>query len=131
MPTSVLIPLATIVAAIVGGLVTYLIARRGSSGRVETSEASTLWEESRAIRKELQEESASLRLRLAEAETKLAEALTKLAEANTSLVNAKWQAERLREEVLELRRICGKTNDDVAVVAREIQVMRSENRNGQ
>lgn len=51
----------TLVAALVGSLVTYLIARRKNSGRVDTSEAGVLWEEGRLIRQELREELALAR----------------------------------------------------------------------
>jgi len=36
-----------------GALVTWLVARRTKSGRIVTSEAETLWEEAREMRKEL------------------------------------------------------------------------------
>ena len=40
-------------AALVSSGVTYLIARQTHSGKVETTDASTLWEASEEIRKEL------------------------------------------------------------------------------
>lgn len=39
----------------------WLVARRKASGRIETTEAATLWEESQAMRKELREEAVVLR----------------------------------------------------------------------
>lgn len=42
-------------------LVIWLVARRSKSGRIDTSEAATLWAESQAIRGELRAEVAELR----------------------------------------------------------------------
>lgn len=45
-----------IVAAVAANALTFLVARRKSSGRVVTTEAEELWQESSSIRKELREE---------------------------------------------------------------------------
>lgn len=37
------------VVAIIGGIVTYLIRRRGTTGTTDTSEAGTLWQQSQAM----------------------------------------------------------------------------------
>ena len=42
--------LAALLAAVVGPILSFLIAARRFSGKIETTEASDLWEESRAIR---------------------------------------------------------------------------------
>jgi hypothetical protein len=59
---------AAIVAGVIGGagavaaaFITYLVARRQSSGRIATSDAATLWAESQSMRKELRDECESLR----------------------------------------------------------------------
>lgn len=44
-----------------GALVTYLVARRHSSGQIGTSDAATLWKESQEMRKELRDEVLLLR----------------------------------------------------------------------
>ena len=49
---STVIPL---VVAISTGIITYLVSRRTSSGRIATSEASQLWEQTRAIIDDLRE----------------------------------------------------------------------------
>lgn len=48
------------------GVSAYMVARRQNSGRVETSDAATLWAESQAMRKELRDEVASLRREVSE-----------------------------------------------------------------
>lgn len=42
------------------------------------------------------------------------------------LLTSMNQAQALREEVLELRRLCGKTNADVAAIHREFRVIKSD-----
>lgn len=51
----------TIAAPIATAIGAYIIARRTTSGSVDTSDAATLWAESQAIRKELRDEIVALR----------------------------------------------------------------------
>jgi uncharacterized coiled-coil DUF342 family protein len=126
MPTAAWVALSAVLAAALGAVGTWAAVRRQRSGSVETSEAADLWTESKAIREELRKEANALRTRLAEAEVKLADTLTKLAETNMKLLTAYNQANALREEVFELRRLCGKTNADVEAVHRELRVIKSD-----
>ena len=133
MPTAAWVPLAMVLAAALGAVGAWAAARNTlkaskdqRSGRIETTEAHDLWEESKSIREELRSENNSMRLRLAEAETKLAETLQKLAETNMRLLSTQNVANDLREEVLELRRLCGKTNADVEAVSRELRIIKSD-----
>lgn len=77
--------LVAVIGAFVLPLVTYLVAARRFSGRIESSEAADLWEESRSIRdwsqahiKELREEIDTLRANHSECETHLAEATKRI-----------------------------------------------------
>lgn len=49
------------VATIASSVVTYRIAKRKTSGSIDTSDAATLWSESKAMRKELRDEVILLR----------------------------------------------------------------------
>lgn len=126
MPTAAWVALAGVLGAALAALATWAAARRQRSGSVDTSEAKDLWDESKAIREELRAELASMRVRLAETETKLAENKAELADTKLKLFNTHNQAVALREEVLELRRLCGKTNEDVEAVHAELRVIKSE-----
>lgn len=53
---AVWVPLATVLVAIVGGLGSYLVARRKGGGTVKTSEASELWQANSEFRSMLIEE---------------------------------------------------------------------------
>ena len=57
-----------IVGALLAPLVTYFINARKLSGKIATSEAADLWEESRAIRESLEERNTRLRERIDELE---------------------------------------------------------------
>lgn len=50
--------LGVVLAAVVGGLVTYLVAARQLSGRVATTDAAELWKESGAIRDDYRDQIA-------------------------------------------------------------------------
>lgn len=58
-------PLAVLLGAGLTALVNWLINNRKSSGKIKTSEASDLWAESQAIRKELREERQALKEEIA------------------------------------------------------------------
>lgn len=59
---------AVVLAALVAPLLTYLVAKRQRSGRIATTEAAQLWNESTAMRVELRETVARLELRIRELE---------------------------------------------------------------
>jgi hypothetical protein len=62
--SAVMIAVLALTGTALTGLVTWLVAARAASGRVETTDAATLWEESRAIRVELRKEADTLRQRV-------------------------------------------------------------------
>lgn len=57
----VLIGVLGLLGAVVTGGFGYLIARRNTSGRVNTTDAAKLWDESNAMRQELRDEVVALR----------------------------------------------------------------------
>jgi len=61
------------VATIASSVVTYKIARRKTSGSIDTSDAATLWSESKAMRKELRDEVIALRSEVLSLKKTLAE----------------------------------------------------------
>lgn len=67
-------------AAVITAFVTYLIARRQSSGRVGTSDAATLWEESQAMRKELRDEVRELRIEISQNRKEIDQLRTRIRE---------------------------------------------------
>lgn len=110
--------MVTVASAIVGGFVTWLVARRQRSGRVDTTEAHDLWAESQTMRQELRAEISTLRTRLNEVEAELTETKSKLSESE-------YTAALLRNEVRELRSALGVTSLDVLALRRDMSTARS------
>lgn len=76
---NVLVPIGTIGSSILVALITYFVARRRGSGRVITSEATDLWKESAALRKDLYNEVTALRRELTSVRGAHAECESRLA----------------------------------------------------
>lgn len=62
-----------LVVAVLGPLLTYLAAARRLSGRIATTDAAVLWEESRSMRQDYIGQIADLRAQVAEARAQLRE----------------------------------------------------------
>lgn len=92
-PTVVLLSLA---GAAIGALGAFWAAARQFSGKIETSSASDLWEESRSIREELRERVKDLHLEVGKLEGRVAQ----LEGRNATLVDTIQQQ---REEIAELK----------------------------
>lgn len=90
-----------IVGFVLGGgaltaLVAWLVSRRQHSGRVDTSEAASLWAESQAMRQELRAEVIASR-------GEVSSLRTELAEVRAALSAVRAEADRYREESAVLR----------------------------
>lgn len=80
--------------AAAGGIGAYLIARRKGSGRVITSEATDLWKESAALRRDLYNEVTVLRSDLAKIRAEHANCQVQLANLTSRLEVLSVQVER-------------------------------------
>ena len=104
--------LIAIAVAAIASIATYLGTARKLSGKVETSEASELWEESRSIRQDYQSRLASATERAAGLEIRVAN----LEERNTKLLKENINLQR---EVLKLQgRIQHLTNEVITLEVR-------------
>lgn len=65
-------------AVIVGPFVTWMVAKRTASGRIQTSTADTLWREATALREAYLQEIVALRTELASARAELSGLRTEL-----------------------------------------------------
>lgn len=96
-------PVLVLVGIFVSSTVTWLIARRNTSGSISTSDAASLWAESNALRKEYRDRAEALEKQLREVNTKLetmTEELTKL-RGNSEIMVAK--IEELKQIIAELK----------------------------
>lgn len=98
-----LIALITAATAIVGSFVTWRIAKRTSSGAIDTSQASDLWAEGGAIRGELRADLASTKTALQQAATAVS-ALNEELRLSREKTDAALEESRLsRQETRELK----------------------------
>lgn len=76
--TPVLVFAGVVVTAAVSGSVTYFVARRNTSGSIDTSQAAELWAESNKLRAEYKERAEKLEARLEEVNNQLSEVMKQL-----------------------------------------------------
>lgn len=98
----------TLAGLCVTGLVTYLVARRTKSGKIDTSEAGKLWEESTLMRAELRQQVASLQQDQAKQALKAAADMAAMRldyEARLAAVRVSYEGrvERCETTIRELR----------------------------
>lgn len=105
---TVLVGIAT---SLVSGILVYLASRRRNSGKVATSDAADLWAESNAMRKELRDEVASLRVerekqadRIRELEIDKEKQADEMRELKNRVRDLEHEAENLRIEIRGLTR---------------------------
>ncbi len=112
--TSTLIPFVVALVAPIGA---YLLAARRMSGKIETSEASPLWEESRAMREDYRQRLDSASTRQRDLEARMAQLEHQNYELLVENAKLKEQVAKL-ERVTELQaRIIGRTDIDENGVA--------------
>lgn len=106
--------LAVVLVAAVSGLVTWKVARRSTSGDIDTSEASMLWLEGTSMRKELRDEVASLK-------AQLVKAIGAIGALNTEIASSRYQIETAREETRQSRA-------EIRALMAQIDNLHSDNR---
>lgn len=95
--------IAAVVVAVITATGSWLLARRTNSGTIDTTQAATLWEESRAMRAELRDQVARLH-----------------AEAD----NAQAAATRLEAEVGALRREVAQLRKELEAKSHELDALK-------
>ncbi len=101
--TPVLVFAGVVVTAVVSGSVTYFVARRNTSGSIDTSQAAELWAESNKLRAEYKERAEKLEARLEEVNDQLTTVMSQLADLKTSSVLQDSKIEELQRIIKELR----------------------------
>lgn len=96
--------LIAIIVAIVGPLATFLAVARKLSGRIVTSEAGDLWQESAAIRTDLLRRNEWLSQKLDNTVTRLQVIEDQLRDLSTEVQNLRGENGRLKAENTKLRK---------------------------
>ena len=90
---------ATLGAAAVAGIATYIATRRVSRGTVQTSEASDLWEEANNLRKWLTTEVSQLRAKDEQQELRLRQQDEQIQDLRRHVDDCEKREERLKHQL--------------------------------
>lgn len=104
--------LAVILAAIISGVVAWLIARRTTSGKIDTSEAAKLWDEGTVMRKELRDEVILLK-------QQLNDAIAAVTGLNREIKASRSETEHAREETRQSR-------SETRILMEQIELLHAE-----
>lgn len=94
--------IVALIAAVAGPLLGYIAATRKLSGKIGTSEASSLWQESASIRSDYRDRLAASEARMANLEARIAEeekANNSLTRENMALASKNAECQRIIEEL--------------------------------
>lgn len=105
---------AVVLVAVISGAVTWAVARRTNSGKIDTSEAAKLWDEGTNMRLELRAEVLSLK-------SQLSEAITAVTELNREIKASRAETERAREETRQSREETRQLMAQIAEVHTEVK----------
>lgn len=94
--------LIAIFAPTIAAGVTYFVARRISSGRVATSDASDLWTESQSMRRELRDEVKELRSMITDLKQKIDALETEKFVSIQKIIELQQKVELLKDKVKKL-----------------------------
>lgn len=113
--TPLLGALAVIIAAAITGYVTWMIAKRSSSGAIDTSEAAKLWDEGTGMRQELRKEVIELK-------AQLITAIAAITALNHEITSSRQETEAAREETR-------KSRAETRVLMAQIEALHAETTN--
>ncbi len=102
MEPTILIPLLGVILA---PLLTYLVARRRSSGKVDTTEAATLWVEAGKMREEYRTEAESCRVEAEQLRVEQALLREEMAAMRQEAIVLRAEATAWHAEAVELRKL--------------------------
>lgn len=88
---------------VVSGIVTYLIARRTSSGNISTSDAASLWKESNALRQEYRDRAEQLEEQLKAVNAKLQSVMDELGKLRLNSATMIEKIAELKSIIADLR----------------------------
>lgn len=98
-----LTPVLVFAGTVVGGMVTYFVAKRNTSGDINTSQAAQLWDESNKLRAEYKERAEKLEARLEEVNNQLSEVMIQLSNLKGSNAELEGKVKDLQRIIKELR----------------------------
>lgn len=96
-------PILVLVGIIISSWVTWLVARRTTSGSISTSDAASLWAESNALRKEYRDRAEQLEAQLEEVNAKLRTVMDELSNLRANSDTMITKIDELKQIIKTLR----------------------------
>lgn len=97
-------PLLVFAGVVVSGGVTYLVARRSTSGSISTSDAASLWAESNALRAEYKDRAEKLEAQLEEVNSKLQAVMDEMTKLQSKGDKMIMKIDELKQIIAKLRK---------------------------
>jgi hypothetical protein len=113
MNVELLIVIMGVFGSAIAAFVTWKVAKRNTSGTIDTSEAASLWTESTTIRNELRVEIIGLREQLKEATRSISDLMAQIRAGNEATAAAREETRLSRAETATLRLEVAAVHDEV------------------
>lgn len=113
--------LVAVVTSALTALFAYLIARRQSSGSVDTSDARSIFEAEKAFREAQTAEIAELRAQITLAHTEITSLRAEITSLRSEITSLRSEAVALRQEADRLRAENAMTKSEAAILRRKIE----------
>lgn len=97
-------PILVFAGVVISAMVTWLVAKRTTSGNISTSDAASLWAESNTLRKEYRLRAESLESQLQEVNTKLQQVMTELTALKTNSASMSKKIDELKRVIATLQK---------------------------
>lgn len=110
--------IGVVLVSIITGIVTWLTARRTKSGKIDTSEATKLWDEGTEMRRELRTEIVALKFQLGEAVQAVADLNYELQRAREEVEISRKQQRECADETHRLSLVIDELRADVSKLPR-------------
>jgi chromosome segregation ATPase len=111
--------IVALISVLVTGMVTFFVAARRMSGKIATSDASDLWDESKSIREDYRDQLSAANKRLIDLEVRTA----KLESRNNDLERENWE---LRKQIVTLESQVADLQKVIDSLQETIESQRSE-----
>lgn len=102
-PLEIVFAALGVLVTIVASFATYAVARRQYAGKIENSDAATIWAESNALRKEWRDRATLLENEFKNVSTQLQDVLDELAKIKASNASMKRKIASLKHTISTLR----------------------------
>lgn len=101
--TEIIVAISAFLAATLGAGVTWRVAKRTTSGEIDTSDAAQLWTESQDMRRGLRDEVVVLKAKVGDLETQREDLRDTIAVMKVELAGVKAEVKRMQDVITTLK----------------------------